>query len=502
MTALHETRRALLLVAAGVVALRLPFLADPAAPDEAGFLTVAQQWHAAGRTLYSAYWVDRPPLLIGLFQVADALGGLSALRVLGALAAAVTVLLGATAAWRATGPVGGRRAAVTAALVAAALLVSPAMGATEVNGELLAAPFVAAGALCVVVAMRPRGPRSAAWAAIGAGAAAAAALLVKQNMADVVVLAAVAWGLRPAVRAVRAVAGAAAVTALVAGWAALHGTSPAAVAWAMYPFRVRAAQSLASRGATAVDGRMAGLLGLWALTLTPLLLAVLAGAVVQRRLRGRLPVAVLVTCAYDAVSIGLGGSFWSHYLVEAVVPLALGAGLLAGALPRTTRALTGLVAAAALAAWASALAMPPAGAGTVVGRAVGASARAGDSVVSAFGDADIVRASGLRSPYPYLWSLPAHVLDPSFTGLDAVLAGRSAPTWVVVRGTRTLDGIRHSAAGPALRRDYRPVGHLCSRTVFLHRGLHRPPLASTCTAVASPLDRVAQAGERWDDLVG
>src|SRR3954453_7171305 len=81
---------------AGTVVVRLALLGLPAWADEAGFLMVGSGWHLGdssnGEMLYDTYWVDRPPVLIGLFGLADRLGGVTALRLLGALAAAVTVV--------------------------------------------------------------------------------------------------------------------------------------------------------------------------------------------------------------------------------------------------------------------------------------------------------------------------------------------------------------------------------------------------------------------------
>ena len=96
-------------LAGGAVLLRLPLLGAAEGNDEGGYLAVAHQWHQAGGSLYGRYWVDRPPLLITLFQLADSLGGLTALRLLGALAAGAAVLgVAATA-----GQVGGRRSAAS-----------------------------------------------------------------------------------------------------------------------------------------------------------------------------------------------------------------------------------------------------------------------------------------------------------------------------------------------------------------------------------------------------
>jgi len=55
---------------AAVAALAwLPFVAKPVSPDEGGFLLVAAQWQP-GRSLYGHYWVDRPPMLITVFDLA------------------------------------------------------------------------------------------------------------------------------------------------------------------------------------------------------------------------------------------------------------------------------------------------------------------------------------------------------------------------------------------------------------------------------------------------
>ena len=118
------------LAAVVVVLLRLPLVGRPLRPDEAGFLTVAAQWHP-GTSLYGDYWVDRPPLLLALHQLAAALGGAVALRLLGIVAAAVAVL---AVGWTARRLAGGRAGGI-AALATAAWLVSPLAGAVEVDGE-------------------------------------------------------------------------------------------------------------------------------------------------------------------------------------------------------------------------------------------------------------------------------------------------------------------------------------------------------------------------------
>src|SRR4051812_17526166 len=225
-------------------ASRLPFIGHAPGPDEAGFLLVGRQWDGAGTSLYGNYWVDRPPLLITIFRVADSAGGLTALRLIGCLAVA-TLVLGCA---RVADLIGGVQAARWAAVTVAALSVS--LVGYEVNGELLAAPFIVGGMAAVISATRAVGARRAATLAGVAGGLAMAAILIKQNFADVAVFGAIAFliaGIRreiPRQRMMQLI-GASAVGALlilvvVSVWTAMHGTSLSGVFDAMYPFRIKA----------------------------------------------------------------------------------------------------------------------------------------------------------------------------------------------------------------------------------------------------------------------
>ena len=91
------TAGAVLLLAALSVIARVPSMFRPLSPDEGGFLMVAAQW-AKGTSLYGDYWVDRPPLLIMLFQLAHLAGGPIGLRLLGAACVGSSVLLAAALA--------------------------------------------------------------------------------------------------------------------------------------------------------------------------------------------------------------------------------------------------------------------------------------------------------------------------------------------------------------------------------------------------------------------
>jgi hypothetical protein len=467
-----------------VVALRMLLVTRPASPDEAGFLVVASQWHVGGTSLYGNYWVDRPPLLIGIFRLADLLGGLTALRILGAIAAAATVWLLASTAGRAF----GARAATWAGVAAAGLLVSPLIGADVANGELLAAPFIALGLRLAVEAISNEDALTARAAALGTGFAAVLALLVKQNMADVVVFAAVCWVLAwrtrrivgPSLRDFIALAatGFAVGYAVVMLWAMAHGTSPLGVYEATYPFRIKAGQVLADIPGSTAQVRLSRLALSGLLTGGPLVLLAFLGLAVRRPRHAPVVWATIVAGAYAIISILAGGSYWLHYLVQSVPAVALAAGALAASAPRVSRVLVSLIAASAVVVVGVTATHAASAPGTAVGQALAASAQPGDTVLSAFGDADIPRASGMSSPYPYLWSLPSRTLDPDMALLRSILAGPEAPTWIVVRGSGTMQRLEDSGVRPLIEERYHVVGSVCGRAIYLERGLDRPPLAT------------------------
>ena len=153
--------------------------------------------------------------------------------------------------------VAGHRAARWAAVTAAALLSTPLHWSFMVDGELVAAPFVAAGIGCVVRGLLVDGRRGLLLQVLG-GALAVAAILTKQNVADVFVFVVVALlasllsrsiTARVAVRHATAFAvGALAGGGVVAAWTLAHGTSLGSVFYAMYPFRLDAAEASTSQG--------------------------------------------------------------------------------------------------------------------------------------------------------------------------------------------------------------------------------------------------------------
>ncbi len=463
--------------------LRLPYAGAPMSPDEGGFLVVGGQW-TPGPSLYGHYWVDRPPLLIEIFRVADHLGGLFALRLIGCLAVAATVV----AVGMTLRGLGGSRAATWGAAVTAALLVSPMGGAIAVNGELLAAPLVALGAWSAVEALRARPAGTALAWAVSAGATTAGAVLVKQNMLDPAVFAVViglaAWRVRqvslPRLGRLGAAyaAGAALTSLLVLGAAALRGSSPRGVLYAMYPFRWDALAAVQQASLPERVSRLVQLFGRELVMMAPVVLVGLVLVAVHRRRERSLElagvVATLAMAAYAVLSVSAGGSYWSHYLVELAVPTALAGGLLVEAAFTRGRFVVALLIVSSAIAWTGGLMRWVDTGGSDAGAAIAEVAQPGDTIVSLFGEPEVVRTAGLQSPYPYLWSLPTRTLDPSFRHLAKLLSGSNAPTWFVTRSTGTVATLQQHNVGTALDLHYRRLGEVCGRGIYLHDGAPRP----------------------------
>ena len=462
------------------IALRLPFLLRSPSPDEAGFLMVGAGWHAGGTSLYGNYWVDRPPLLIGLFHLSSALGGLTALRLLGCVAAGLIVLGSSFTA----GMIAGRRAARWSAIVAAALCTTPLLGTGAVNGELLAAPFVVGSIAAAVGALRAAGDRRAAQLAVTAGAAAMCALLVKQNFADAfvfgLVATTVAWrrgdisGRRASRVLVSAGGGAALATFAIALVTSLLGTSLSGVFDAMYPFRFAASRVLAEGGRQYAAGRLDGLINASVTSGLTLLVVMVIWGAVSRRLGGATVVGLCATLGFAAISIAVGGNYWAHYLVEPIVPLTILTGVLIVRGQPFLKPLAVVTVAASAVAWSVGLVNSHPSTGSTVGHSIAASAKTGDTIFTAYGHADVDQTSGLSSPYRYLWSLPIKTLDPQLSELNLVLSGPRAPTWFVAWNKIRSWGLQSGTVESTVQREYRPVARICGRTIYLRNGINRP----------------------------
>jgi hypothetical protein len=476
-------------------ALRAPgFLATPSS-DEAGFLLVARSWSPSAESLYGTYWVDRPPVLIAAYRWTDALLGDPGPRLLAAVLAAVLVVAVHLLATR----VAGAGPARLATVVTATLLADPELSAWTAKGEVLGTPLVALSCLLTLRALDADGLRRPARLAALAGGCAVAACGFKQSLvgglvfAAVLLVGSVVSDRVPPSRAGRvagcfAVGGAVPVLACLA-WVA---ASPATVGAAWYQvvgFRADASAVLAASDSRAPVERAHDLALLFVVCgMAPLLL--LAAAAV-RGWWGRwsaLSAAVVAMTAVDLVGVVVSGSFWHAYLVPLVPDVALLAALAASTGP-PLRTLTRFVAALAVVVTLGSyagfardrLVSPTLSGPWQVGAAISEVAGRDDTIVSLYGSAELVEASGLASPYQHLWSLPMRTLDPDQDQLRAVLSGDDAPTWVVAVLPVTswhLDE-DHRLRDVLLQR-YRLVVPLCGPKLWVRDDVYRSPPVIEC----------------------
>ena len=495
--ALVDSRHTVAIAALVAVTLRLPGLTRPIRADEAGFLMVARAWQPRPDSMYGPYFVDRPPLLIAVVRAADWIGGPLFIRVVGALAAGLLVLASAYVARH----VAGDRAARWTAVAVAALVTNVLVDSVAVKGELLALPLIMGSFGLTLLALERGSSRLAA----AAGLLATLALGLKQNLVAGLVFGGVllvaSWLVRRITLRELARLGAAAalgasvpVVATIA-WAWASGVRLSTLGYAVVGFRADATRVITGSESEALEARA---LVLVAAALGAGLVLIIGGFLVHLRDEWRqdppITAAILAVLAVDLTGLTAGGSYWRDYLFPLVPGAALCTAMLARRSSRRGIAMRGVVVAAvvsstlAMVAWIG-LAVTGRQAFTEAntGAAIGAVADPGDTLTVFGGRADLQLASGLDSPYRFLWSLPMRTLDPQYAELRALVNGPDAPTWFV---EWVPFGSWGNPAGVTLQQAVESAYDLhglgcADRPVYLRKGIARPPLAPDC--VADPL---------------
>lgn len=487
------------------VLLRWPGLWLPLGPDEAGFTLVARGWYPGSGDLYGSHFVDRSPVLVGVFKVGDLVGGPYLLRFVGAAGMALAVWWTAriTQEMAALVDPGRRadRAMVLSALTATALLGNATLDPAAAKGEVLALPLLAGGVLLALRAMRTRRLLLAGLS----GVSGMLAVGLKQSLASALVFGAVLFvgaavaGRVPARSGVRMLAAfAAGAGVVVLGcvlWVLAWGGSPASMFYAVVTFRSDAGHVLSSAGSAAQSARALGLAERVAssgMLLIAVLLTLRAKAVFSHA--PVLATALFSAAALDTGGIVLGGSFWPAYLFPLMLSLSWSVGLVAFTpatrfSPKTLQRATGAVTVVLLVACLVTMVswtrwrMDRPEDDVATGAAIGEASARGDSLVVYGGQATVQWASNLPSPYEHLWSLPMRTMDPELDQLNAVLYGPRAPTWFVTmapldawHGLATEAGVGH-----ALSTRYRLVARTCSgRGIYLRRDTRRPAPRPDC----------------------
>jgi hypothetical protein len=443
---------------------------------------VARAWHQSHPFPYGPYFLDRPPLLVLAYRLANDAAGATGVRILGMIAASLAVIMCTLLATRVAGP----RAALPAALLAAALASSVVLDSVFTPAELLAAVPSAASVLLLLSALE-RGKGFSCQLA-GAGAAAAAALMIKQSFGDALVagvagLLIAAWGVpwrRTAERAAAYAAGMTGVAAGVIGWESLAHTahrSPDSVDYALAGFRLDAVHFLTHGGvgtrlATMGSAAIGSGLALAALV-------AIAGIVTLRRRRITAGVLAAWLGAGLAGVIG-GGSYWAHYLIELVPVTVVGVAAVVAWRPRAGAALCAAAVAIGVTmnVGNAALGRPAQyqhGA-VVLGDYLRDRALPGDTAYVLYAKVNALFYSGLPSPFPYHWSLMMASVPNAEQQLRSLLASPRRPTWIVEAQKPTAFGLdRSGETARLLARHYRRATRLCGVPVLLARGAGARP---------------------------
>jgi hypothetical protein len=494
--AVVDTRWAVPSAAALAFLLRLPGLSRPIRPDEAGWFLVARTWEPTSDSVYGEHFVDRPPSLIGLVDLADHLGGPVALRLMGALAAAAMVLLAARIGTLVASETAGRWSAV----VVAALTTSPLIDPVAAKGELLALPLIGLSMLWALQAVRAEAPERAVVLAFAAGLSGAAALGLKQNLVGGLVFSFAlfvgsSWwgptrGRRLTGLVVGLTAGAAVPVAATVAWTLAAGVRLSELWDTIFGFRSDAGQVLAESSSTKPAERIALLV---VIAIGAGLVAIIGGFVVhfpQHWAADRaVAVAVATVLVVEIAGLLISGSYWRDYLFPLVPPLAVCVVLLVAREGHPARRMRGVAllsvgsATLALAGW---FVLEVAGligyTEVAAGEAISEASDPGDSLVVFGGRADVQYSSDLPSPYPHLWSLPMRTLDPEYAGLVGLLDGPDAPTWFVTWIPLTSwDAPGADELEAAIAANYVRHGTGCDdNAVYLLKGVTRPPITPDC----------------------
>jgi hypothetical protein len=485
--------RGIIWIAAVCAALfRFPGALWPIEPDEAGFTLVARSWHPRPESMYGVHWVDRPPLLIAVVKVADWVAGPLFMRFVGALGCLLLVISAAAVARH----ISGNRAAAWTAIAVAAISANPMIDAVAAKGELLGIPLIMTSIWFSLLALERR---SARWA-LGAGMLAVLALGLKQNLFGGLVFGGVLLvvaGLDRAITgrdfrrlATAALAGAMLPVVGTLSWAWWAGVHLDAVWYAVYGFRSDALKVLIAGGRAAPESRAKVLA---AIVLGSGMALIIGGFLVHVagawRTNRAVTAATLAVIATDGLGLLLGGSYWRPYLFVLIPGAALSAALLVARESKRGIAMRAVVAISAVSTVVSLVAWTVTNAtGGVTptwvynGEAIGTVAKSSDTLVVFGGRADLQFASGLPSPYRYLWSLPMRTLDPDYRQLIRVLKGPNAPTWFVEAVlVTTWNRSAGADLGQVLFERYEIHAWGCGNApIFLLKGVERDAVVPDC----------------------
>ncbi len=493
-----ETRRLVLLCGVAALLMRFPGLMWPIKPDEAGYTLVARHWDPQPDSLFGSFWVDRPPVLIWLYEASDSLGGPMFIRLIAAICCLLLVLVAGRCAFL----LSGDRSARWTAAVTAAVVANPMIDGIAAKGEVLGIPLIVGSFWLALEALRvleTSRPQAMLYAA-GAGLLGTLTLGLKQNMASGLafggflllssaVLRRISWADFWRM-AIPALTGAAIPVAAVVGWCLAVGVHLDTLWYAVFGFRGDAVEVISSEDGSAPAQRALILIAVAAGTGIALLMGwLLLNAKEAWQTQPAATVAAIAVGTVDTVGLVLGASFWRPYMFGLIPAAVLAIALLAGGDGRAGRVARRIALLAVASSVVSMLAWvgsnlfavkPP----TEVysGQAIADVSEPGDTIVVYGGRADLVMASGLDSPYEHLWSLTMRTRDPELDELTRILSGEDAPTWFVEWvDLDAWKGVVDPEMAAVLAERYEVVGEVCDEhPVWLLKGAEREAPEPDC----------------------
>jgi hypothetical protein len=268
-------------------------------------------------------------------------------------------------------------------------------------------------------------------------------------------------------------------------WAAAVGASAHSVWYAIGGFRVDAARALTHGH---VESRLDRLITptLGSGLAVALILAV-AGIATLRSRAGVRP-ALAAWLLAGTAGVVLGGSYWPHYVIQLMPAAAVGSAALLARRP-----LVGVAGLAALALPAAIVTTTTAikdqgdsyqHAPLTAGRYVRFRAEPRQTAYVLYARVNALYYTGLRSPFPYHWSLMMQAIPHVDAKLRALLASGSRPTWIIDWDSARALGLgANGKTARLLHRRYRIVARVCGHPILLERGARAkppPPMLNSC----------------------
>jgi hypothetical protein len=260
-------------------------------------------------------------------------------------------------------------------------------------------------------------------------------------------------------------------------WASITNPPAGTIYYGMFGFRIDAASALVQNdigshlGHLVAPSLRSGLV-LW--------MGLAVAGILSLRDRPAVRAALAAWLIAGVVGVLMGGSYWAHYLIMLIPVTVTGAAVFLATRPRVGAAVTALIALPVLLiAIQSALSSQPEifqRDGVLVGRYLRLRAEPGQTGYVMYAKANAMYYSGLRSPFPYHWSLMMRAAPHAQDTLRALLASPRRPTWVVQwQSTRGFNQDKDGRTKLLLQTHYTKVGRVCGRAILLAKGATAKP---------------------------